>query len=295
MNSKYKLWLLLCVPIIAVSAAGLFLHYHDAAVFNPEGIIATKEHNLIMFALLLSLIVVVPVFGLTFFIVWRYREDNSEATYSPDWDHSRVLETIWWGVPLILILILSVVTWQSSHDLDPARPLSSSTPTMTIEVVALDWKWLFIYPEQHIASVNYVAFPMTTPVNFHITADAPMNSFWIPSLGGQIYAMSGMTTQLHLMADGAGKYRGSSANISGRGFAGMHFTAESKSQNDFDLWTQSVKEQSSKALTMASYDQLSQPSQNNKAVTYSSVDPDLYNKILMKYMLPSGQVSGAER
>ena len=132
----------------------------------------------------LSLIVVIPVYIMLFLFAWKYREGNTKAKYSPDWDHSALLETIWWTVPLLLITILSVVTWNSSHDLDPFRPLNSSVKPVKIQVVALQWKWLFIYPEQNIASVNYVEFPVNTPVDFEITADAPMNSFWIPQVGG---------------------------------------------------------------------------------------------------------------
>ncbi|MEK7594562.1 MAG: ubiquinol oxidase subunit II [Patescibacteria group bacterium] len=291
---KYRLVPFILVPLIALLAVSAYIRTHDIAILNSQGLIANQQRSLLVFASVLSLVVILPVFALTIFIVLRYQEDNNHSTYSPDWDHSRILETIWWGVPLCLILILSIVTWRSSHELDPSRALASTVKPINIQVVALDWKWLFIYPEQNIATVNYVNFPMTTPVNFHITADAPMNSFWIPNLGGQIYAMSGMSTQLHLLADGAGTYRGSSANISGRGFASMNFVAQSTSQNNFDVWVQSVKESGDK-LSMSKYDQLSKPSEHNKIAAYSSVEPDLYNKILTKYMLPAGQISGAEQ
>ena len=294
MNSKYKLAFLTFVPIGAVLLAGFFIRSRDAAIFNPQGVIASQQRDLIVFALLLSLVVVIPVFVLTFFIAWHYREGNHKAQYSPNWDHSRWPETIWWGIPLTLILILSIVTWRTSHELDPFKPLSSSTPPMTIQVVALDWKWLFIYPEQNVATVNYVPFPMDTPIDFNITSDAPMNSFWIPNLGGQIYAMSGMSTHLNLMADGAGSYRGVSANISGRGFADMSFKAKSLSYEDFDEWVQSVR-QSRGNLSANEYNRLARPSQNNKPASYSSVEPELYNKILMKYMLPYNQLPKAER
>lgn len=293
MNKRHSLAPFIIIPLLALLIVSIFLGTHNIALLNPQGLIAQKQFDLLVFASILSLIVLVPVFALTFFIVWRYREGNTKAQYSPDWDSSRILETIWWTVPLALILVLSIVTWNSSHELDPSKPLASTTKPVTIQVVALEWKWLFIYPEEQIATVNYVKFPMSTPVNFNITADAPMNSFWIPSLGGQIYAMSGMSTKLHLEADGAGKYKGSSANISGRGFAGMNFVAEATSQDDYKTWVRSAQEYGD-TLTTADYDRLAKPSQNNKPQTFSYVSPNLYNDVLMKYMMPAGQISRTE-
>ena len=176
-----------------------------------------------IFAALLSLVVVIPVFAMTIYIVWRYRESNQKAKYSPDWDHNSKVETIWWLIPTLLIVVLSVVTWNSSHSLDPFKPIKSSVKPLRVQVIALQWKWLFIYPEQGVASTNILELPVDRPINFEVTADAPMNSFWIPQLGGQIYAMAGMSTQLHLMASEAGTYAGASANLSGKGFAKMKF------------------------------------------------------------------------
>ena len=260
-----------------------YLHTHSIAVLNPQGFIANKERGLIVTITLLMLVVVIPVFALTFAIAWKYRESNTAAPYTPEWDHNRWVEAVWWAVPLVLIAIISLISWRSSHELDPFMPLRSNNPPITIQVVALQWKWLFIYPEQNIATVNFVQFPENTPVNFQITADAPMNSFWIPQLGGQIYAMAGMSTQLHLMADKAGSYRGSSANLSGQGFADMKFIAKSSTGGDFDSWIRSVKH-SQNNLTLEGYNKLAQPSQNNPVVTYSSKPSTLYDTILTKYM-----------
>lgn len=235
---------------------------------------------------LLSLIVVVPVFAMTAYIAWNYREGNTKAKYQPNWDHSQLAESIWWFIPLALISILAAITWVSSHRLDPYKPLASTNNPLTIQVVALQWKWLFIYPQQDIASVNYVQLPVDTPVTFEITADAPMNSFWIPQLGGQVYAMAGMQTKLHLMASEAGNYRGSSANISGEGFAGMKFTAHASSQEDFDQWVQTAK-QSPKQLGKGEYTALAKPSKDNKVATYAAADENLYHTIMMKYMAPN--------
>ena len=293
MSKKHKA-LVAVFLIVLVGLIALFLSNADSfAILNPKGEVADKQRNLIVLTSLMSILIVVPVFIMTFYFAWKYREDNKKAKYEPDWDHSAIAETVWWTVPLILILILAGITWQSSHELDPFKPLDSAKQQMTIQVVALDWKWLFIYPDQQIASLNYVQFPEQTPVRFEITSDAPMNSFWIPQLGGQIYAMSGMSTHLNLMADGPGTYRGSSANLSGRGFAGMRFEAESTSQAEFASWVAKAR-QSSSQLTQSEYDVLALPSENNAPAVFSYVDPRLYDTIVMKYMMPGMTQSEAE-
>ncbi len=283
MNKTNKVALVVVAGLAAVASIFLVLHGSDLTILNPKGPIAEKQRNLILFAALLSVIVVIPVFILTFTIAWKYRAGNVAARYTPDWDYNAKLEVVWWGIPCAIILVLSVVTWQSSHDLDPYKPLAGSAKPITIQVVALQWKWLFIYPDQQIATVNYVRFPAGTPVNLEITADAPMNSFWIPELGGQIYAMPGMSTGLHLMADSAGSYRGSSANLSGRGFAGMRFVAESTTQADFDRWVSEVRT-SPNHLDSVSYAKLQEPSENNARTTYATAQLDLYDKVITKYM-----------
>lgn len=289
MNKKFKLALFWLLPLAIVLLSLFVGHSQELAVLHPAGIIGHKERNLMIFASLLSLIVVIPVFSLTFWIAWKYRASNTKARYRPDWDGSRMLETIWWVVPLALILVLSVVTWKSSHDLDPFKPLNSTVKPLSVQVVALDWKWLFIYPEQHIASVNYLQFPVGTPLNFQVTADAPMNSFWIPKLGGQIYAMAGMSTELHLMADTVGSYPGSSANISGRGFAGMAFTARASSDADFRSWVNDVK-RSPNTLSESTYRSLAQPSENNRPAYYTADDHNLYDKVVLQYMSPDASL-----
>ncbi|HEV2403217.1 MAG TPA: ubiquinol oxidase subunit II [Candidatus Saccharimonadales bacterium] len=286
MNKKRRFAFMLCASLLTVALGGWYLAHTNIPVLEPTGSIGTRERNLIVFALLLSLIVVIPVFTMAIAFAWRYRESNQTAAYRPDFTHSRLLETAWWAIPGLLILILSIVTWNSTHSLDPYKSISASTNPLVVDVVALDWKWLFIYPAQHVASVNLLVLPINTPIRFNITADAPMNSFWIPQLGGQIYAMPGMSTQLHLEASKVGDYYGSSANISGSGFAGMTFTARVASATDFMMWLQAAT-RAQHALTMAVYDALAQPSKNNPAVEYSSVDPGLYSAILAKYMSPS--------
>lgn len=273
--------------------AGLFylLRDNSIAVLDPKGSVAGQQKDLLIITVLLMLPVVIPVFFLTFFIAWKYRAGNTKAKYQPDWDHSKVLERIWWGFPLLIIAVLGVVIWKSSHDLDPYKPLSSQVRPVKIQAVALQWKWLFIYPEQNIATVNYLRFPAGRPVNFEITADAPMNSFWIPQLGGQVYAMAGMRTKLHLMADEPGKYRGLSVNLSGEGFSKMQFTAEATNDKDFASWVASVRNSRQK-LTALEYAALVKPSTTKKPLVYAAADKGLYDSIIMKYMPPAPEAGG---
>lgn len=268
-----------------VVAIGLLFLYSDGViVLNPKGLIGEKQKDLLLLATLIMLFIVIPVFILTFFIAWKYRASNKEAKYNPNWDSSHVAEALWWGVPLIMIIVLSVITWRACHELDPFKPIASSAKPLRVQVVALQWKWLFIYPEQNIASVNYLQFPEQIPIEFEITSDAPMNSFWIPELGGQVYAMSGMKSKLSLIANGVGSYRGFSANISGHGFSGMTFMAHSSSQEDFDQWVVSVKQ--SPSLGLEEYKQLAEPSEYNAPATFMVPDGTLFDWIVMKYMMP---------
>lgn len=291
-KSKMKKALKITVIVLLVggiiATAALYLRTVNFAVLSPKGVIGEQERELIYFALGLSLLVVVPVFALLITFAWKYRASNKKATYQPDLDGSRIAETIWWLIPSLLILILSIVTWTSSHQLDPYKPIHAQQKPMTIQVVALDWKWLFIYPEQQVATVNTVQFPVNVPVRFELTADAPMNSFWIPQLGGQIYAMPGMTSELHLMADKAGDYRGSSANISGQGFAGMTFTAHASSEADFNTWIRAVK-RAPAHLDNTAYTALAKPSSYVPPAYYSSFTNGLYDTIRMKYMSMGSQ------
>ena len=276
----------LILGIVAVAAiivvAGNYFHAHPIAVLSPKGPIAAQQRTLIITAVLLMLIIVVPVFALTFFFAWKYRA-GKKSRYTPDWDRNPILEGSWWAIPTVIIIALAIIAWRSSHTLDPYKPIAAANAPMTIQVIALDWKWLFIYPDQHLATVNYVEMPVGQPVDFEITADAPMNSFWIPQLGGQIYAMPGMLTHLNLMASSAGTFAGSSANISGRGFSSMSFSARAVSRGAFAQWSSAAK--ASPALTMVTYNRLAQPSQGDLA-TYGTPDAGLFDSVMDKYMMP---------
>jgi len=282
MKTKHKTIITAIILVLVILIGYIILHGANFQVLNPAGQIASKQMDLMIFAALLSLIVVIPVFIMAFTFLWKYRE-GKHAKYSPNLDSNIFAEITWWTIPTILIVILSVVTWISTHQLDPFKPIASSTKPMTIQVIALEWKWLFIYPEQNIATVNSFNFPEKTPIKFEITGDAPMNSFWIPQLGGQIYAMSGMVTNLNLEASGTGSYSGSSANLSGKGFSGMKFKANSMSRVDFDEWVKTVKQMPNN-LTTTEYNQLSRPSENNPASSYATKQAGLFESVVEKYM-----------
>jgi cytochrome o ubiquinol oxidase subunit 2 len=279
MSKKYILLTIFLSTIALVITGLLFQNSDSIAMLNPKGMIALKERDLMIIATILMLIVVIPVFILTAAIAWEYRATNKESKYTPEWDYNLTAESVWWGFPCIIIAILSFVSWQSTHELDPYKPLQSPVKPLTIQVVALQWKWLFIYPEQNIATINYLQIPVQTPINFQITADAPMNSFWIPELGGQIYAMPGMKTKLHLIADDIGLFRGCSANISGEGYSGMYFDVKATHANDFEDWVKSVKK--SLPLDVKEYKTLAEPSSYVPVALFTLGKADLFDWIAM--------------
>lgn len=261
-----------------------------AVVLEPRGIVAKDELDLLITAVLLMCLVVVPVIILVFVMARRYRESNKTAKYDPNFSHSVKLELVWWIIPLIIIAILATITWITTHQLDPYRPLNDKalgvkTQPLKIEVIALRWKWLFIYPKQHIATVNYLQFPAHTQLKFLLTSDAPMNSFQIQQLGGQIYTMNGMQTKIHLIANKIGNYRGMAVSFSGNGFANMHFVAHASSEQDFKNWVNQVK-RSPRHLTMTEYKQLVQPTYTSPVIYYSTVAPNLFQRVINKFMGP---------
>lgn len=270
---KKLIWLL---PVLLLSGC-------DMALFNPKGEVGVEVKWLIITALALMLLVVIPTIILTLVFAWKYRASNTEATYRPDWAHSNRIEVVMWSIPILIIIALGYITYVSTHSLDPYRPLESEARPVTIQVVALDWKWLFIYPEYGVATVNEIRFPVDTPVNFRITSDSVMNAFFIPRLGSMIYAMSGMQTKLHLIANEPGSYQGISANYSGAGFSGMKFQAvATPDEASFEQWIEEVKA-APQALTLENYPALAEPSSNVAPTYYNSVDSSLFGRILMKH------------
>lgn len=214
-------------------------------LFDPQGPIGAQEKDLLILAVKLMLIVIIPVIILVFAFAIRYRASSKKAKYDPDFSHSVALEVFWWSIPIIIIVILATITWKTTHELDPYQPIGTAQQrqeAVKIQVIALPGQWLFIYPQYHIATMKEIAFPISTPVDFYITSDAAMNSFQIPQLGGQIYAMAGMQTKLHLIADKAADYAGRSVSFSGPGFTGMTFTAKAlAAPADFQAWVKKIQ------------------------------------------------------
>jgi len=259
----------------------------NTVVMNPTGDIAKQQADLIIISVALMLIIIVPVMILTVLFAWRYRK-NANAKYEPDWDHSTKLELIIWGAPLLIIIVLGLITWVSTHKLDPYRPLDrldehrpipASTKPLEVQVIALDWKWLFIYPEQGIASVNQLVTPIDVPIRFKMTASTVMNTFYIPTLAGMIYTMPGMQTELNAVLNKTGDYQGLSANFSGDGFSHMKFAYKGVSTAEFDAWVQEMKSNPA-VLDRADYLVLEKPTAKEAVRHYGQVEPALFNRIL---------------
>jgi cytochrome o ubiquinol oxidase subunit II len=286
MNSpKFLIGLL---AVIATLLALIFiLRSEYALVMHPKGIIAQQMLDLIFTNYLLMFIVIVPTFFVLFAIAWKYRTKNAKAQYDPEHTSSVFSELFLWLIPIPPIAVMIGITWKATHELDPYRPLVSEVAPLTIQVVAINWKWLFLYPEQKIATLNFFQIPVGTPIHLKLAADnSPMNSFWVPQLSGQIYAMTGMITPLHFIADEAGEYAGRAAEINGEGYAAMTFIAKASSQSDFVEWIKQVQ-QSPLKLTDDIYNELIQPTQKLPVTYYSTFEEGLFKKIVMKYMHPT--------
>jgi cytochrome o ubiquinol oxidase subunit II len=252
-----------------------------AGVTDPAGPIGRSEMVIMTDALAIMLAIVIPVIIATLVFAWWFRASNTRARYRPDFSFSGRLELLTWSIPIMVVMFLGGIAWTGSHDLDPARPLASSVQPVEVEVVSLDWKWLFIYPDQGLASVNQLVVPAGTPVHFRLTSASVMNSFFVPQLGSQIYTMAGMTTQLNLLADKPGIYQGLSAQYSGAGFSEMRFHVIALPPDAFTNWVAATHAKGG-TLDPAAYAALVPPSQANPAVTYGSVSPDLFQAIVMQ-------------
>ncbi|MEQ8312301.1 MAG: ubiquinol oxidase subunit II [Sphingopyxis sp.] len=258
-------------------------------VLDPAGDVARQQGDLIVLSTVLMLLIIVPVMVLTIFFAWKYRASNRDATYKPDWDHSTQLELVIWSAPLLIIICLGAVTWVATHLLDPYRPLARTGPgqrvaaearPLDVQVVALDWKWLFIYPEQRLATVNELALPVNRPVRFRISSSSVMNSFYVPALAGQIYAMPGMETKLHGVFDKTGDYEGFSANYSGWGFSNMRFAVKSLPAGEFDKWVAETKASAEGDLSRNAYLDLEKPSHKEPVRRFAATDPQLFDAIV---------------
>src|SRR5215831_11780170 len=264
---------------LALGAAMLATSCQQAGVLDPRGPIASAEWLLLLNSTAIMLVVVVPVILVTLGFAWWYRSSNPRASRSPDESYEGRTEFVVWSIPALIVILLGGVIWIGSHQLDPHAPIPAKGDPLRVDVVALDWKWLFIYPDQRVAAVNELVIPAGTPVHFRLTSATVMNSFFIPQLGSQIYTMGGMTTHLNLLADQPGEFPGFSANYSGDGFSEMRFIAKAVPAGDFDAWLSQVRGTGS-ALDEASYAQLAKPSIAVPPTTYRSVEPKMFERII---------------
>jgi len=252
-------------------------------VLNPKGPVGSEERFLIYMAVGLMLIVIVPVFVMAFWFAAKYRASNKKAHYDPKWTDSTKVEVVIWVVPILIVAALSYLTITRTSSLDPYKPLPSTEKSVQVEVVSLDWNWLFIYPDYNIASINELVFPEKAPLSFRLTSASVMTSFFIPQLGSQMYVMAGMKTQLNLMASDTGTFDGKNVEFSGHGYANMHFKAIAMTPSDFEEWVKKVK-QSPDSLNMKTYTHVSQPNVGYPVTFYSSVVPGLFDHIAGEYM-----------
>jgi cytochrome o ubiquinol oxidase subunit 2 len=272
-------YLLLAVVLLGGSTLGGC----SEGVLNPRGPIAVAERQILFNSLAIMLAIVIPTILATLGVAYWFRASNTRARYLPTFRYSGRLEMLVWAIPAMTVILVGGVAWVGSHDLDPRKPIASTAKAVRVQVVSLDWKWLFIYPEHGIASVNQLTIPVGTPVSFELTSSGVMNSFFVPQLGGQIYTMAGMATRLHLQADHPGTYRGLSAQFSGDGFSEMRFALDAVPPEDFARWVATARS-AGPALDFLTYAVLANPSQAVRPFTYRDVAPDLFKRILMSGM-----------
>lgn len=260
-------------------------------ILNPAGPVARAEALLLADATVVMLAVIVPLMILTLVFAWWFRAGNARARYRPEWSYSGRIELTVWSIPALIIMFLGGMGWVSSHQLHPARPLSSPLAPVEIEVVSLDWKWLFIYPQENLATVNRLVIPVGQPVHFRLTSATVMNSFLVPQLGSQIYTMPGMATQLNLLAERPGHYRGMSAQISGDGFSDMRFFADAMRPDEYARWLRETRA-GGPPLDAAAYALLATPGSVAAPRTYASVSPGLFDTVLCGRACPTMHHAG---
>ncbi len=253
--------------------------FHPTGILDPQGPVSAAERMILIDATAIMLVVVVPVVALTLFFAWRYRASNKAAVYRPDWSYSGQIEMVVWSIPAMVVILLAGVGWTGSHQLDPAQKLSARTQAVRIEVVALDWKWLFIYGDSGVASVNELVIPAGTPIEFALSSATVMNAFFVPQLGSQIYTMPGMSTRLNLLADRAGDYPGFSSHFSGDGFSDMRFMVHAVTASDFAAWLAKARADGA-SLDRAAYGRLAEARATASPATYRVGDPQLYDWIV---------------
>jgi cytochrome o ubiquinol oxidase subunit 2 len=261
-------------------------------LLDPKGPIGNSELILIGVSFALMLIVVIPVIVMAIWFPRRYKASNPNGDYDPKWSHSVKIDLVVWLVPAVIVTALGIITWKETHRLDPFEPINSTARPINIEAVSFDWKWLFIYPDQHIATVNHIEFPVNVPVSFKITSDTVMTSFFIPQLGSQIYAMGGKQSRLHLLANEPGDYFGQNQQFSGFGFSDMNFPVKVTSRKQFDAWVEKIQRVPDK-LDLAQLEELRKPSTGFPITSFSGVAPGLFDHILSKYQTAKTKESGS--
>jgi cytochrome o ubiquinol oxidase subunit II len=266
---------------LAACVVAILTSCHQAGVMDPQGPVAAAQWLLMINTTEIMLVVVVPVILLTLWVAWWYRASNERAGRSLNWRFEGSVEFVTWSIPALVVILLGGVTWISSHQLDPATPLPGDKKPVRIDVVSLDWKWLFIYPDQGVATLNQLVIPVATPVSFRLTSATVMNSFFVPQLGSQIYTMGGMTTRLHLQADNPGEFVGFSNNFNGAGFPDMRFMVKAVASGDFDGWVAQVRG-AGRGLDDPAYAELTKPSSAVPPATFRSVDPNLFERIVQQ-------------
>jgi cytochrome o ubiquinol oxidase subunit 2 len=271
--------------VCALSLMSLGLSGCQLAVLNPQGPIGAADRQILINSVVIMLVVVLPTIVATLGVAWWFRASNPRARYSPEWVYSGRIELVTWSIPVLVILFLGGLAWTGSHDLDPARPLPSSGDPLEVQVVSLDWKWLFIYPSEKIASVNQLVVPAGVPIHFALTSASVMTAFFIPQLGSMIYTMNGMRTQLYLQADHEGTYHGLASQFSGDGFSTMGFDVRAVSADEFRQWVGTAAA-TGPGLDSQSYRQLEQQSQNVVPFTYRDVEGGLFEAILLQKLPP---------
>ena len=259
--------------------AALILSGCNRGILDPIGPVAAAEKTILINSTAIMLAIIIPTMIATVAFAWWFRRGNSKATYLPDWEYSGAVEMVVWGIPILTIMLLGGIAWIGSHDLEPSRPLKSNVPPLKVEVVSLDWKWLFIYPDQGIATVNQLVVPAGTPVSYRLTSGTVWNVFWVPQMGTMIYTMPRMTTRLNLQADRPGVYEGLSAHFSGDGFPGMQFKTQVLPPDQFAMWAQGSRGQGP-MLDGPGYAELSKPSSYVKPMTYGTVAPGLFDSVV---------------
>ena len=269
----------------AVFMAPIVLTACQPAVLDPQGPVGLAEKTILIDSLAIMLAIVVPTIAATLAFAWWFRASNTRARYLPDWVFSGRIELIVWGIPLLVIMLLGGVAWIGSHDLDPAKPLASNTPPLEVQVVSLDWKWLFIYPSQGVASVNQLVVPAGVPIHFSLTSASVMNAFFIPQLGSMIYTMNGMTTQLNLQADAPGTFRGLSSHYSGDGFSDMHFDVLRVAGGAVRRLDRGHAQHGPNPRS-GSYAALAKQSMNVPPFTFRAADPGLFQQIVTQKLPP---------